>query len=60
MDILTPLAEAALSHQLNREQMLRRAMQEGTAVLDGGRWYVRSVAEHDRNKTEGSPTSRDT
>jgi hypothetical protein len=35
-----PLMTAALKRRLNREQMLRRALQEGTAVQRAGRWYV--------------------
>lgn len=37
---LLPLMVVAASRRLTREQLLRRALRDGTAVQREGRWYV--------------------
>ena len=49
-----PLMEAARTQRLNREQMLRRALQQGSAIQRDGRWFIQqSVAKSKDTTTDG-------
>jgi hypothetical protein len=42
---IVPLMQAAAEQKLNREQMLRRALQAGSAVQRAGKWFVVSTSD---------------
>lgn len=50
---VTPIMLAAQARRMTREQMLRAALKDGTAVQRDGRWFV---VESDNKPSPRAPT----